>query len=196
MENMDHLKGPQIAVMCRREAPMLETKETQLLATKEILTQHLLSIITKTPEPIHVTTLYTLSPYASVFQVHRALSALLRTSQIQRPSRGFYAKATPTPIFPPSPTAARPLDTQPANTVNEPAARPLEPQPANSFNETAARPLDPELANILKGLAAITLDPELANILNGIATTTLDPELANLLKGFATTTLDPEGTSL
>jgi AAA domain len=50
---------------------------------RRLLSQHLLAIITNTPDPIPVTTLYAHFPHSSAFQVQRALSDLLRTEQIQ-----------------------------------------------------------------------------------------------------------------
>jgi AAA domain len=50
---------------------------------RRLLSDHLLAVITKATDPIHVSTLYTLFPHCSAFQIQRSLSDLLRTDQIQ-----------------------------------------------------------------------------------------------------------------
>jgi hypothetical protein len=132
---------------------------------RRLLSQHLLSIIAQATDPIPVSTLYTLSPHSSPFQIQRSLKDLLNMGQIERPARGFYTLAPTNPTF----------------SFNGTAATTPNPLPANILNGSAATTLNTVPANILNGTAATTLNIQPANGLNSTATTTSPPEPAGTL---------------
>jgi hypothetical protein len=137
---------------------------------RRLLSQHLLRIITETPDPIPVSTLYALSPHSGAFQIQRALSDLFRMGQIERPTRGFYTLAPANPTFPLNTTAT------------------TTPNPTNSLNTTATT--TPNSADSLNATATTTPNP--TNSLNTTATTTPNP--TNSLNTTVTTTPKPIAT--
>jgi hypothetical protein len=129
-----------------------------------LLTQKLLSLISDTTDPIHVSTLYALIPQSSPFQIHRSLNTLLRTEQIIRPSRGFYAKPSANPVFvPPNKTATTTSKTSSTKHSNATAATTLAQSSAKNLVETAARTSSPQPDQALTTPVAQTRAPASAS---------------------------------
>jgi hypothetical protein len=118
---------------------------------RRLLAQHLLRIISQATDPLPVSTLYSLSPHSSPFQIQRALNDLLNMGQINRPARGFYALAPAHPVFPSKPPATTKLDPTAATkldptaaTTPKPTDTPIPKPPATTkLDQTAATKLDP-----------------------------------------------------
>ena len=132
---------------------------------RQLLSKHLLHIIAETTEPIPVSTLYTLSPNSSPFQIQRSLSDLLHMGQIERPARGFYSAAPANPIFPENIPTAKKLSPEPADELKSTAARAPSPEPTDKFNSTAAKAPSPQPAKALNSIAATTPNVPPASIL-------------------------------
>src|SRR5262249_15879897 len=62
---------------------------------RRLLSEHLLSLIAATSNPVPVATLYARSPHSSRFQIQHSLRDLLNMGQIERSAGGFYCRATP-----------------------------------------------------------------------------------------------------
>jgi AAA domain len=175
---------------------------------RRLLAQQLLGIITSAPSPLHVSTLYAQFPQNSPFQIHRSLSDLLRTEQIERPTRGFYTKPPTNPtLMPPNKTAtttssptnlsqvaAITSSTFPTENLNESAAITLDVPSTKLVNETATITSSTFLAKNLNESAAITSDQLVAKNLNESATITSNPSPVNNPKKTATITLKPTAT--
>jgi hypothetical protein len=163
---------------------------------RRLLAQHLLRIISAATDPVHVSTLYSLSPHSGAFQIQRALSDLLRIGQIERPARGFYTLAPANPTLP----LNTPATTTPTTELNTTAT--ITPNPTDQLNTTATTTPNPtgELhvtattipTNELNVSAAITSNTELTNELN--VTATITPNPTDQLHVTATTTLKPTTT--
>src|SRR5947207_14061286 len=130
---------------------------------RQFLCQHLQRIISNTPDPLSVATLYSLSPHSSIFQIQRSLNDLLRMGLIQRPARGFYALTPDNPFF----------------SLNVTAATRPDPELASQLNATATTTSDPEPASQLNTPAAITSGTKPASQLNPTPPTTPNPEIAS-----------------
>jgi DNA-binding XRE family transcriptional regulator len=162
---------------------------------RRLLSQHLLQIIANSADPIPVTTLYALSPHSSAFQVQRALSDLLRTDQIERPARGFYAKASTNLTLSLDAPATTTSNPNPANNLKESATTTPNPKRVNDLNTPATTTPNPKRVNDLNTPAATTPNPKQANNLNTPATTTSISQSAASPKSPATTTSNPNQTS-
>ena len=147
---------------------------------RRLLSQHLLHIIAESTEPIPVSTLYTLSPHSSPFQIQRSLNDLLHMGQIQRPARGLYSSAPTNPTFPPNATTAKTPNPKSAKDLNGTAAKASTPKPAKKLNETAARTTIPEPEHKLNGTAARISSSEPTQDLNGTAARIASSEPAQL----------------
>jgi hypothetical protein len=132
---------------------------------RRLLTQDLLHIITETPDPVPVATLYSLSPHSGVFQIQRALSSLFRMGLIDRPARGFYTLTNPT--FPLDTTATTTQTTTPK--LNATATTTQNPTPKLNTTATITQTPTPKLNTT----ATITQTP--TPKLNATATTDSDP---------------------
>ncbi len=185
---------------------------------RRLLFQHLQTIIADTTDPVPVSTLYAQSPHSSPFQIQRTLNDLLRMGQIDRPARGFYAKAPADPVFPPKAsttpepkpeTDAEIHAPEPEDELNEPAAKNPSSDPTNELTttdiitqtseatdelkESAAKNPSSDPANELKESAAITQTSELTKELNVSAAINQTPEPTEELNMSAATdpTLEP-----
>jgi hypothetical protein len=113
---------------------------------RRLLSQHLLDIIANGTNPIPVSTLYTLSPHSSPFQIQRSINELLRMGQIQRPARGFYSPAPATPVIPVNVTAATSPIAEPTSSLNPSAAITLTTQPVGPLDSSATITSRPQSA--------------------------------------------------
>ncbi len=153
---------------------------------RRLLSQHLLSLIADVTDPIHVSTLYTLSPHSGAFQIQRSLRDLLNMGQIERPARGFYTLAPANPTFPFN-TAAATTPTPQSEDERKAQAFLADMKalaqatkatttpntlPESTLNTTAAITFTTELARSLDPTAAITFTTEPARSLDPTATTT------------------------
>jgi hypothetical protein len=160
---------------------------------------------------MHVSTLYAHFPHFSPFQIQRSLADLLRTEQIERPARGFYAKSPDNPVFSPKTTSPTPLDEDAEyeraaqETIAELKAR----RARKAQEEENPDPLKPSRAWTTL-MRAIEADPELGpeffppetsatppdtpqtSSLNYAAATTPDTQPVPSLDHTAATTPDPE----
>ncbi len=147
---------------------------------RRLLSQHLLRIIVGAKTPIAVSTLYTLSPHSSPFQIQRSLNDLLRMGQIERPVRGFYAPAPATPVFPLQGTAATTSSPPPVNNLKPTAATIPIPPPVNNLKPTAATtPIPPPVNNFKPTAATTPTSPSVNNLKPTAATTPTPPPVNN-----------------
>ena len=170
---------------------------------RRLLSQHLLSLIANATDPVHVSSLYTLSPHSGAFQIQRSLRDLLNMGQIERPARGFYTLAPTNPTFPSNTSATTTLTAQsederkaqafladmkalaqateatttpntlPASTLNTTAATTPNTLPTSTLNTTAATTPNTLPTSTLNTTAAITPNTEPARSLDTTAATTL-----------------------
>jgi AAA domain len=152
-----------------------------------LLSQQLLHIIGSVTDPIPVATLYAQFPHSSPFQIQRALSDLLRTSQIERPERGFYAKAATNPTFPLEKTVATTPNTSPRNNLERSATIPSSTSPVNNLERGAATTPNMLPANNLsKSVAILSNTSPVNNLERGAATTPNTPLTDNFARSAAT----------
>ncbi len=164
---------------------------------RQLLFQHLLQIITAATDPIPVSTLYTLSPHSSSFQIQRSLSDLLHMGQIQRPTRGFYTLAPTTPIPSFKSPAARSSDSGPVSELKSSATRSSDSGPVSELKSSAARSSDSAPVNELKSSAARSSDSGSANELKSSAARSSDSAPVNELKSSAARSSDsPQANKL
>jgi hypothetical protein len=171
---------------------------------RRLLSQHLLRTIIEATDPIHISTLYALFPHCSAFQIHRSLSDLLRTDQIERPARGFYAKIPANPTLPLDRTATtRPTTnlnapatitstTRPTKNLNAPATKTPTPNPTKNLNAPATKTPTPNPTKNLNTPATKTPTPNPTKNLNTPAATTSKPNPTKNLDALATRTPTPE----
>jgi len=176
---------------------------------RQYLYGHLLRFINETPDPdpIPVATLYAHCPDSSPFQVQRALSSLLHLGVIERPARGFYAKAPTNPAFPKgakatqkptkrNKTEATPSAPEPTDQLNEAGAIIPISESTNQLNEAGAIIPISEQADQLNEAGAITPISESTNQLNEAGATPPIPESTDQLTKTGATTFTPELTNM
>jgi AAA domain len=160
-----------------------------------LLAQQLLGLIADAPAPMHVSTLYAQFPHFSPYQIQRSLADLLRTEQIERPARGFYAKSPDNPVFSPKTASSPPFDEEAEyeraaqETIAELKAR----RARKAQEEENPDPLKPSRAWTTL-MRAIQADPELGPEFfpPETATTLPDTPQTSSLDSTAATTLDTE----
>ena len=154
---------------------------------RQLLFQHLLQIITATTDTIPVSTLYTLSPYSSAFQIQRSLSDLLHMGQIERPARGFYTLTPTTPISPlKSSAATSPEQSQNINLKSSAATSPEQSQD-NNFKSSAATSPEQSQDNNFKSSAATSPEQSQDNNFKSSAATSPEQSQDNNFKSSAAT---------
>jgi hypothetical protein len=141
---------------------------------RRLLSDHLLTLITATTNPTHVSALYASSPHASPSQIQRSLKDLLNMGRIEHPARGFYSPAPPNPVFTTHTTTAATPKEQKASTLNITAATTPEQQRTPSLNITAATTPEQQKISSLNITAATTLEQQKATTLN--ITAAITPE--------------------
>jgi hypothetical protein len=164
---------------------------------RRLLAQQLLALITDTPDPMHVSTLYAQFPHFSPFQIQRSLADLLRTEQIERPARGFYAKSPDNPVFSPKTASSPPFDEEAEyeraaqETIAELKAR----RARKAQEEENPDPLKPSRAWTTL-MRAIQADPELGpEFFPPSETATTTSDTSNLSSDLASPSLDATATT-
>ena len=139
---------------------------------RQLLSQHLLQIITAATDPTPIATLYASSPHSSAFQIQCSLRDLLNMGQIERPTRGFYTLALPHPVPPLNSIATTTLNSPQPPHLNSPTATtPNSSQTPHLNSPTATTPNSPQTPH-LNSSAATTPDSPHTPHLNSSATTT------------------------
>ncbi len=159
---------------------------------RQYLSHHLLALITSSPDPVPVATLYAHCPHSSIFQIQRTLSDLLRMGQIEHPARGFYASATTDPAFPQNATGTATSTPEPMDILNTTGTTTPTPEPMDILNTTGTTTPTTEPTDLLNTTGTTTPTPEPMDMLNGIGATTPTPEPMDMLNGTGATTLTPE----
>jgi AAA domain len=164
-----------------------------------LLTQQLLSLISRTPDPIHVTTLYASFPNSSTYQIQRALKDLLTAELIDHPSRGLY-----TCTQPPNQERDRPVGTGVSSAYHDQAAneKPLSAPayhalplstdrvPTHDLNHVAATTAQPSPTGDLTHVTATTAQPSPTHDLTHVPATTSQPSPTHELTHITATSAD------
>jgi AAA domain len=145
---------------------------------RRLLSDHLLTLITATTNPTHVSALYARSPHSSPFQIQRSLKDLLNMGKIERPTRGFYSPAPPNPVFTTHTTSATTPEEQKAVTLNVTAATTPEEQKAATLNVTSATTPEEQKAAKLNVTSATTAEEQKAFSFTITSATTAEEQKA------------------